>query len=77
MRQKKVRCGTWLYRFLIFAPLLTINSQTAKAKEKPKLSHGGHRKIQTSDTGSPIKVLCRFVSESESWLTVVQLNGKP
>ena len=22
-----VRCGTWLYRFLIFAPLLTLNSR--------------------------------------------------
>ena len=21
-----VRCGTWLYRFLIFAPLLTLNA---------------------------------------------------
>ena len=29
-----VRCGTWLYRFLIFAPLLTSHLTTAKPLQK-------------------------------------------
>ena len=28
-------CGTWLYRFLIFAPLLTFTSQTSENKGSP------------------------------------------
>ena len=33
-----IRCGTWLYRFLIFAPLLTFNNvvyATSKASDQP------------------------------------------
>ena len=30
-----VRCGTWLYRFLIFAPLLTLNAGMNIYNDKP------------------------------------------
>ena len=33
-----VRCGTWLYRFLIFAPLLTFRIACAFFKVSPELS---------------------------------------
>ena len=35
-----VRCGTWLYRFLIFAPLLTLYMSFNAIMHKKKQIHG-------------------------------------
>ena len=34
-----VRCGTWLYRFLIFAPFLTFSINNSERRKQPNTSN--------------------------------------
>ena len=38
-----VRCGTWLYRFLIFAPLLTLKSSTSSILKSAFALNNSHQ----------------------------------
>ena len=49
-----VRCGTWLYRFLIFAPLLTLHFCTMRLYYK-------HHFIYQNLTGSHVRAFVIFI----------------
>ena len=53
-----VRCGTWLYRFLIFAPLLTFNTdyRLMQVKSIAECSKGEHSAMLTTFIKLPFSI---------------------
>ena len=66
-----VRCGTWLYRFLIFAPLLTFKEQT-RQYDKDKHETQTTKRIHKRSTAPSVRKLLEGLNKFDGTnLTVI------